>query len=66
MPRGTISQFDSENGCGFIEREDGSPVFFYESEVVAPGITLKEGDSVVFGIAMEYQGPIAVSIRLEI
>ena len=64
MPRGTVSSFDSENSCGFIRQEDGSAVFFYESEIETPGVTLKEGDEVVYSVAWEYQGPIAAYINL--
>jgi len=66
MPRGTVSQFDSKNGLGYIEQEDGSEIFFYESEIATPGITLGEGDKVVYGIAREYQGPIAVHVCLDV
>lgn len=62
MSRGTVTQFDTENGCGFIKDDDGTDVFFYDVEIT-PGTVLKEGDVVTYGIAMEYQGPIAVGIR---
>jgi len=64
MPRGTVSQFDHENRCGFIEQDDGEVIFFYDVEIATPGLVLKKGDRVVYGIALEYQGKIAVSIRL--
>lgn len=66
MPKGTVSQFDKQNGCGFIEDEDGTDIFFYEVEVATPGIVLKAGDVVTYGTAMEYQGTIAVNIQLEV
>ncbi len=65
MPRGTVSEFDSKNGCGFIEQDDGAMISFYDVEVATPGITLEKGNRVVYGLAMEYQGPIAVNIRLD-
>ena len=64
MPKGTVSQFDEDNRCGFIEQDDGEGIFFYDVEVATPGLVLKEGDKVVYGIALEYQGKIAVNIHL--
>ena len=55
MPNGKVKWFNPQKGYGFIEPEDGGKdVFVHISALEAAGIgNLNEGDSVMFGWAME-------------
>ena len=49
MNKGTVKWFNSENGFGFISREEGDDVFVHFSAITGDGFkTLNEGQEVTF------------------
>ena len=67
MQSGTVKFFNSSNGFGFIQPENGDDVFVHVSALQSSGIdSLQEGDKVSFNTAVnERSGKTAVdSIKM--
>jgi len=62
---GTVKWFDEKKGYGFISRTDGEKdVFVHYSDIPGEGFkTLREGDTVEFGIKDSDRGPKATDVR---
>ena len=69
MRIGTVKWFNSSQGYGFIEEEDGSPNVFVQLSQVIPSRSkgfrpLKEGDRVAFDISRDHTGLTAVNVMV--
>lgn len=60
MPVGTVKWFDSENGYGFIEQEDGDDLIFRRDQVTGE---IEDGELVEFEIEDDERGPIAINVQ---
>jgi CspA family cold shock protein len=63
MPSGTVKWFDADKGFGFIAGEDGHEVFVHVSSL-DPGVTLRQGARVEFGVVDGRRGKQALSVRV--
>ena len=63
MPSGTVKWFDTEKGFGFLATEDGGEVFVHAS-AVEPGVTLRPGARVEFGVVDGRKGKQALSVTV--
>lgn len=63
MPWGTVKWFDTEKGFGFLAAEDGDEVFVHVS-ALEPGVTLRPGSRVQFGVVDGRRGKQALSVEL--
>jgi CspA family cold shock protein len=63
MPSGTVKWFDTEKGFGFLAAEDGDEVFVHAS-ALEPGVVLKPGARVQFGVVDGRKGKQALSVTL--
>ncbi|HQR78859.1 MAG TPA: cold-shock protein [Actinomycetota bacterium] len=63
MPSGTVKWFDTEKGFGFLAGEDGDEVFVHAS-ALEPGVTLRPGARVEFGVVDGRRGKQALSVSL--
>jgi cold shock protein len=63
MPSGTVKWFDTEKGFGFLAGEDGDEVFVHVS-ALEPGVTLRPGARVEFGVVDGRKGKQALSVTL--
>lgn len=63
MPSGTVKWFDTEKGFGFLAAEDGGEVFVHAS-ALEPGVTLRAGSRVEFGVVDGRRGKQALSVTL--
>lgn len=61
---GTIKWFDVEKGYGFIDRGDGSDIFFHKSETVGSPADFVEEKTVTYDVEETVKGPQAVEVRL--
>ena len=63
MVTGTVKWFNVRRGYGFIEKEDGTDVFFHYSEISMPGFkVLSAGDKVRFDIERSERGNRAINV----
>jgi CspA family cold shock protein len=63
MNRGTVRWFNDIRGYGFIERENGTPVFVHFTSIVADGFrTLAEGQPVEFDLKTGERGLEATNV----
>ena len=63
MVEGTIKKFDSLNGWGFIEDDEGNDYFFNVSNV-RTGVKLREGLTVKFDVFPGQRGDEAENVSL--
>lgn len=63
MPAGTVKWFDTEKGFGFLAGEDGDEVFVHAS-ALDPGVTLRPGSRVEFGVVDGRRGKQALSVTV--
>jgi len=63
MPSGTVKWFDTEKGFGFLAAEDGDEVFVHAS-ALEPGVTLRPGSRVEFGVIDGRKGKQALSVTV--
>jgi CspA family cold shock protein len=63
MPSGTVKWFDTEKGFGFLAAEDGDEVFVHVS-ALEPGVTLRPGSRVEFGVVDGRRGKQALSVTV--
>ena len=63
MVEGTIKKFDSLNGWGFIEDDEGNDYFFNVSNV-RTGVILREGLTVKFDVFPGQRGDEAENVSL--
>ena len=63
MRNGIVKWFNVRRGYGFIEKEDGTDVFFHYSEINMPGFkVLSSGDKVRFDIETSDRGNRATNV----
>ncbi|MAG45165.1 MAG: DNA-binding protein [Nanoarchaeota archaeon] len=60
--KGTVKFFNESKGFGFIAGEDGTE-YFVHSTGIEPGLTLQDGDAVVFDVEEGDRGPKAVNVK---
>ena len=61
---GTIKWFDTEKGYGFIDRGDGTDIFFHKSETVGQPADFAEEKMVTYDVEETVKGPQAVEVKL--
>ena len=63
MARGIVTWFSEKKGYGFIERNDGTPVFVHYSDIEDfRHIVFSEGDWVKFEMEQEREGHRAINV----
>jgi CspA family cold shock protein len=63
MPSGTVKWFDEEKGFGFLAGDDGGEVFVHAS-ALEPGVALRTGARVEYGVVDGRRGKQALSVQL--
>lgn len=61
---GSVKWFDVEKGYGFIDRGDGTDVFFHRTSLLIDPSELAEGQSVTYDVEETVKGSQAVEVRL--
>jgi CspA family cold shock protein len=61
---GIIKWFDIEKGYGFIDRGDGTDIFFHKSETIGRPADFVEEQKVTYDVEETIKGPQAVEVRL--
>lgn len=59
--KGKTKFFNAVKGFGFIAGEDGKE-YFVHSTGLAPGVSIREGDTVTFEVEQGDKGPKAVKV----
>ncbi len=63
MTSGNVKWFNSNEGYGFIEKEEGGHLFVHHSDIEGSGFkTLAEGDQVTFEEEQNPFGPKATNV----
>jgi len=61
---GTIKWFDLDKGYGFLDRGDGTDIFFHKSEAIGLPSEFVEDQAVTYGVEETPKGPQAIEVRL--
>ena len=61
---GRIKWFDIEKGYGFIDRGDGTDIFFHKSEVTGQAVDYSEEQMVTYDVEETLKGPQAIEVSL--
>jgi CspA family cold shock protein len=61
---GEIKWFDLDKGYGFIERGDGTDIFFHKTEVEGDPRGYVEGKLVTYDVEETLKGPQAITVSL--
>ena len=62
--KGKVKFFNNAKGFGFISGEDGKE-YFVHTTGLKDGVSIREGDSVLFEIEQGDKGPKAVNVSKE-
>ncbi len=63
MPTGRVKFYDTEKGFGFLSKDEGGDVHVSAS-ALPPGVALRKGQRVEFGVAEGRRGEQALSVRV--
>jgi cold shock protein len=63
VPTGRVKFYDTDRGFGFLAKDDGGDVHVSAS-AVPPGVVLRKGQRVEFGVAEGRRGEQALSVRV--
>ncbi len=64
MASGKVKWWDNKKGFGFIAQEAGQDVFVHHTSILGKGFkTLREGEELIFDIAMSEKGPKAENVH---
>jgi cold shock protein len=64
VPTGKVKWYDSDQGVGFLTRDDGGEVFVHSSALPAGVTSLKQGQKVEFGVVEGRRGQQALSVQV--
>lgn len=61
---GSIKWFDLDKGYGFIDRGNGTDIFFHRSSVIGSAADFVEAQMVTYGVEETLKGLQAIEVRL--